>query len=64
VWVGTPDTIAAQIDSYSAEVGDFEIASMQVNFFDLPLSEAARSLELFGREVIPRFSAASTAAVS
>jgi alkanesulfonate monooxygenase SsuD/methylene tetrahydromethanopterin reductase-like flavin-dependent oxidoreductase (luciferase family) len=58
VWVGTPDSITAQIESYADEVGGFEIASMQVNFFDLPLADAARSVELFGREVIPRFSSA------
>jgi hypothetical protein len=41
-------------------VGSFEIASLQVNFFDLPLDAACKSLDLFGREVIPRFAAQPT----
>ena len=55
VWVGTPDTITEQIRSYADQVGGFEIGSMQVNFYDLPYEDAARSVELFGREVLPRF---------
>ena len=58
--VGTPDQIAEQIRGYREEVGSFEIASLQVNFFDLPLDAACRSLDLFGREVIPRFAAQPT----
>jgi len=60
VWVGTPATIADQIASYSDAVGGFEIASMQVNFSDLPYEEADRSLQLFGREVLPKFSQLAT----
>ena len=54
-WVGTPDQIAAQIDGYLDMVGPFEIASLQVNFFDLAFEHARASVELFGREVIPRY---------
>ena len=56
VWVGTPDSIAEQIADYSAAVGGYEIASLQVNFAGLPFADATRSLDLFGREVLPRFS--------
>jgi alkanesulfonate monooxygenase SsuD/methylene tetrahydromethanopterin reductase-like flavin-dependent oxidoreductase (luciferase family) len=56
IWVGTPDTVADQIAAYADAVGGFEIGSMQVNFFDLPFEDASRSMELFGREVLPRFS--------
>jgi alkanesulfonate monooxygenase SsuD/methylene tetrahydromethanopterin reductase-like flavin-dependent oxidoreductase (luciferase family) len=56
IWVGTPDTISQQIKSYSDAVGGFEIASMQVNFSDLPYDDALRSMELFAREVLPNLS--------
>ena len=56
VWVGSPDSISEQIAAYSDAVGGFEIASMQVNFAGLPYDIASRSLDLFGREVLPRFS--------
>jgi alkanesulfonate monooxygenase SsuD/methylene tetrahydromethanopterin reductase-like flavin-dependent oxidoreductase (luciferase family) len=60
VWVGTPATIADQIAAYSDAVGGFEIASMQINFSDLPYEEAERSMQLFGREVLPKFSQLAT----
>ena len=56
VWVGSPDSISEQIAAYNDAVGEFEIASMQVNFAGLPYDVATRSLDLFGREVLPRFS--------
>jgi len=62
VWVGDPDSIADQIAAYSEEVGGFEIGSMQINFSDLPYDDAARSMELFGREVLPRFGALAATA--
>ena len=52
-----PDSISEQIAAYADAVGGFEIASMQVNFAGLPYDVATRSLDLFGREVLPRFSA-------
>lgn len=55
-WIGTPDEIAERIACYHRIVGGFDIASMQVNFNTIPIEEAASSVRLFGREVIPRFS--------
>ena len=56
VWVGDPATVADQIAAYSDAVGGFEVGSMQVNFSDLPYDDATRSMELFGHEVLPKFS--------
>jgi hypothetical protein len=56
-WVGTPQRILETIASYQAEIGPFEIASLQVNFNDLPLSVAQQSMRLFGECVLPRLSA-------
>ena len=53
-WVGTPARILEQVTGYREEVGDFEIASLQVNFNDLPLEAAEASLRLFGETVLPR----------
>ena len=53
-WVGTPDEIVAQARAYQELIGGFEVASLQVNFATLPFAEAERSLQLFGREVLPR----------
>ena len=52
--VGTPDEILAQAKSYHEQMGGFEIASLQVNFATLGFADAERSLQLFGREVLPR----------
>jgi alkanesulfonate monooxygenase SsuD/methylene tetrahydromethanopterin reductase-like flavin-dependent oxidoreductase (luciferase family) len=54
-WVGTPHHIAAQIRRYIEEVGDFEIASLQVNFGTIPYAEAKKSIKRFAREVMPEF---------
>jgi hypothetical protein len=40
---------------YSDAVGGFDFASMQANFHMLPAAEALRSIELFSREVMPKF---------
>ncbi len=53
-WVGTPERILDTIASYREQVGDFEIASLQVNFNDVPLAEAMDSMRLFGERVLPR----------
>lgn len=53
-WVGTPARILDMVAAYRNEIGDFEIASLQVNFNDLPLAEAEASLRLFGEAVLPR----------
>jgi alkanesulfonate monooxygenase SsuD/methylene tetrahydromethanopterin reductase-like flavin-dependent oxidoreductase (luciferase family) len=53
-WVGTPDEIVEQAKAYQEQVGGFEIASLQVNFATLAFADAERSLQLFGKEVLPR----------
>ena len=53
-WVGTPDDIVAQAKDYQQQIGGFEIASLQVNFATLAFPEAERSMQLFGKEVLPR----------
>jgi alkanesulfonate monooxygenase SsuD/methylene tetrahydromethanopterin reductase-like flavin-dependent oxidoreductase (luciferase family) len=52
-WVGTPKQVINQIKAYRHDVGDFEIASLQVNFNTIPFAEAKKSMELFAREVMP-----------
>ncbi len=54
-WVGTPDQICDQISDYQKLVGDFEIASLQVNFHDMPLELAQISISLFASDVMPKF---------
>jgi alkanesulfonate monooxygenase SsuD/methylene tetrahydromethanopterin reductase-like flavin-dependent oxidoreductase (luciferase family) len=53
-WVGTPKQIRAQIAAYREEVGEFEIASLQVNFNTIPYADAKRSMKLFAKKVMPR----------
>jgi alkanesulfonate monooxygenase SsuD/methylene tetrahydromethanopterin reductase-like flavin-dependent oxidoreductase (luciferase family) len=52
-WVGTPAELAQRILAFDEEVGGFEIASLQVNFNMIALDDAARSMRLFAREVMP-----------
>ena len=54
-WIGTPEQIRAQITDYQKLVGDFEVASLQVNFYDMPLPLAETSVRLFAKEVMPYF---------
>ena len=54
-WVGTPDTIREQIVEFNRVVGGFEIASLQVNFNQVPLEPARRSMALFAERVMPGF---------
>jgi len=56
-WVGTPERILDTIATYQRQVGGFEIASLQVNFNDLPLAAAEASMRLFGERVLPRLTA-------
>jgi alkanesulfonate monooxygenase SsuD/methylene tetrahydromethanopterin reductase-like flavin-dependent oxidoreductase (luciferase family) len=53
-WVGTPQRILDTVQSYRAQIGDFEIASLQVNFNDIALADAEASMRLFGETVLPR----------
>ena len=53
-WVGTPQRILDTVATYRRQIGDFEIASVQVNFNDMALADAQASMRLFGEEVLPR----------
>jgi alkanesulfonate monooxygenase SsuD/methylene tetrahydromethanopterin reductase-like flavin-dependent oxidoreductase (luciferase family) len=53
-WVGTPECILDTINTYRRQIGGFEIASLQVNFNDVPLAAAMDSMRLFGDRVLPR----------
>ena len=53
-WVGTPERILDTVATYRRQIGDFEIASLQVNFNDVPLAVAMDSMRLFGEMVLPR----------
>src|ERR1700722_15047757 len=53
-WVGRPQRILATVASYRRQIGDFEIASLQVNFNDMALADAEASMRLFGEKVLPR----------
>ena len=54
-WVGSPERIADQIRAYHETVGGFEVASLQVNFNDIAVEDAERSMRLFAAEVMPGF---------
>jgi natural product biosynthesis luciferase-like monooxygenase protein len=62
-WVGTPEEIVEQIDRFTARSGPFEIASLQVNFNDMPAETAAASMRLFASAVVPALSRRLPAAV-
>ena len=53
-WVGTPERILDTVATYRRQVGEFEVASLQVNFNDIPLAAAEASMRLFGDRVLPR----------
>jgi natural product biosynthesis luciferase-like monooxygenase protein len=53
-WIGTPQRILDTVHSYQRQIGEFEIASLQVNFNDITLADAQASLRLFGEAVLPR----------
>jgi len=54
-WVGTPKTIIEQINEFRSVIGEVEIGSCQINFSDLPLEMAEKSIENFSKEVMPNF---------
>jgi len=60
--IGTPEEARESLIALNERTGGFEHASLQVNFHLLPQAEALRSLELFGREVIPKLGSLSAAA--
>ena len=53
-WIGTPECILDTVQRYRRLIGDFEIASLQVNFNDIRLADAQSSMRLFGESVLPR----------
>jgi natural product biosynthesis luciferase-like monooxygenase protein len=53
-FVGTPDEVAAQVSECRDRFGAIE-PSMQINFGGSSDAEALRTLELFARQVFPRF---------
>ena len=53
-WIGTPDEIVATVRSYAEGVGEFEIASLQVNFGNLAVADTENSMRLFASKVMPR----------
>jgi len=53
-WVGNPEDICDAVSDYQKLVGGFEIASLQVNFHDISLADAERSVRMYSKEVIPR----------
>jgi len=52
--IGGPDQVAAQIEAIRGHHGNVE-PSLQVNFGNMPMAEARRTVELFARHVMPRF---------
>jgi alkanesulfonate monooxygenase SsuD/methylene tetrahydromethanopterin reductase-like flavin-dependent oxidoreductase (luciferase family) len=54
-WVGSPATIRRQIERYREAVGEFEIASLQVNSHTCPVDKAEASMRRFAAEVMPHF---------
>ena len=60
--VGTPDEIKALIAKNIELYGDFEHASLQINFGHIPYEDARRSMRLFASEVMPKFTRTQAAA--
>jgi alkanesulfonate monooxygenase SsuD/methylene tetrahydromethanopterin reductase-like flavin-dependent oxidoreductase (luciferase family) len=58
--VGTPDEVAEELTYLRSLLGEFE-PSLQINFGGMSDREAFRTMELFARQVAPRFAAAATA---
>ena len=61
-WVGEPEAVRRAIADYYDLVGGFEIASLQVNFNNLAVDDAERSMRLFSAEVMPHFAGTEAAA--
>jgi alkanesulfonate monooxygenase SsuD/methylene tetrahydromethanopterin reductase-like flavin-dependent oxidoreductase (luciferase family) len=54
-WVGNPDEIKAVIRRVISSIGNFEHASLQINFGTLDFRAAQESMRLFAAEVMPHF---------
>ncbi|HYZ40613.1 MAG TPA: LLM class flavin-dependent oxidoreductase [Stellaceae bacterium] len=57
-WVGSPEAIIDQIRRTQDEFGEYEHASLQVNFNMVPLDAARASMRLFAEKVMPHFTEA------
>jgi len=58
-FVGTPDEVKKIVAQTIEMFGDYEHASLQINFGSIPYEDAARSMRLFAREVMPMFTKAA-----
>jgi alkanesulfonate monooxygenase SsuD/methylene tetrahydromethanopterin reductase-like flavin-dependent oxidoreductase (luciferase family) len=58
-WVGTPEEIKAIVAHTRELYGDYEHASLQINFGTIPYEQARDSMRLFAREVMPAFAKAA-----
>jgi alkanesulfonate monooxygenase SsuD/methylene tetrahydromethanopterin reductase-like flavin-dependent oxidoreductase (luciferase family) len=54
-WIGSPEEIIDQIRHTQDAFGDYEHASLQVNFNMVPLDQALASMRLFAEQVMPHF---------
>jgi alkanesulfonate monooxygenase SsuD/methylene tetrahydromethanopterin reductase-like flavin-dependent oxidoreductase (luciferase family) len=61
-WVGTPDEIKAIIHRSIDTMGGFEHASLQINFGNIDIGEAQKSMRLFASRVMPEFTTSASAA--
>jgi alkanesulfonate monooxygenase SsuD/methylene tetrahydromethanopterin reductase-like flavin-dependent oxidoreductase (luciferase family) len=61
-WVGTPEEIKAIIHRVIETMGDFEHASLQINFGSIDVREAQKSMRLFASRVMPEFAMATPTA--
>jgi alkanesulfonate monooxygenase SsuD/methylene tetrahydromethanopterin reductase-like flavin-dependent oxidoreductase (luciferase family) len=59
-WVGTPTEIRSIMERVIASLGEFEHASLQINFGTLNIVDAQRSMRLFAAQVMPHFASART----
>ena len=55
VWVGDPEDVRDRIAAFDAAVGGFDVASLQVNGWTLPVAAAEASIRLFAEKVMPHF---------
>lgn len=54
-FVGSPEECRDIISDFNTQTGGFDIASLQVNTKMMSVDKARASMELFGREVLPKF---------
>ena len=55
ILAGTPDDISRQLQDYIGVAGEFELASMQINFHMVSKDQAEASMRLFSEQVMPNF---------